>query len=60
MGGLFHLGVPLLVADAAAVKLPLATNDKKSVDCESRRDSTAGDSRVPGDGVGDGGSLFGC
>jgi hypothetical protein len=36
MGGLFVCGVCLPGAVAAAVKLPLATNDKKGIDCESR------------------------
>jgi hypothetical protein len=49
----------LLRVIATAVKLPLATIDKKSVDCESRRDSFASDSRVQGDGGGDGGGLLG-
>jgi hypothetical protein len=37
MGGLFRFVVTLRVAGGAtAVKLPLATIDKKSVDCKSR------------------------
>jgi hypothetical protein len=36
MGGLFRLVCFCLRVMVAGVKLPLATNDKKSVDCESR------------------------
>jgi hypothetical protein len=36
MGGLFRVVWLLSHGIATGVKLPLATNDKKSVDCESR------------------------
>jgi hypothetical protein len=36
MGGLFRCGGLLTLVIAAGVKLPLATNDRKSVDSESR------------------------
>jgi hypothetical protein len=36
MGGLFRYGVASVCLVLLLVKLPLATNDKKSVDCESR------------------------
>jgi hypothetical protein len=59
VGGLFRCGCVVSCAAYLAVKLALATNDKKSVDCESRRDCFAGDSCVPRDGGGHGRCLLG-
>ena len=59
MGGLFRSIVVSLVPAFYAVKLPLATIDKKSVDCESRRDRSASGSRVQRDGFGHGCGLLG-
>lgn len=58
MGGLLRLWGCFCLIAYHAVKLPLATFDKKSVDCKSRRDCSAGDSRVPRDGGGYRRSLF--
>src|ERR1700734_3951851 len=60
MGGFSRCGTLLCCSAYLAVKLPLATFDKKSVDCQSRGDCSAGDSCVSGDGGGPGCGLFRC